>query len=176
MYILSLKSGNSIHCTNLRLSVIIQLHITCCAIFCNISKINSLRENGCIVINVLEVDLHISITNKALSTLILSEYCKSPLWSAKGLIPIQRLQTQNIYTCIIMELLYYTSTLCKNIFLEREKKKNCHSRTSQILTRKKIQEDIWYLKVLHVRCSIFCTIRQKWYGWSDHRRWDMQDM
>lgn len=72
-----------------------QYHNTCCAIFCNISKINSLRENRCIVIDVFEVDLHICIANKAFSSLVLGKDCESPLRPAKGLISVQRLQARH---------------------------------------------------------------------------------
>lgn len=69
---------------------------TRCAILGNIAEVNSLREQWRIVIDVLQIDLYVSVTDQTFTALILCKYRESPLRSTVGLVPVQRLEDTDI--------------------------------------------------------------------------------
>jgi hypothetical protein len=50
-----------------------------------------LWEEWCIVVDILEVDLNISISDQPVAPLILGEDCEPPLWPTVRLVTVQRL-------------------------------------------------------------------------------------
>jgi hypothetical protein len=52
----------------------------------------TLREKRSIVVDVLEVDLHVGVSDEAVTALVLGEHCEPPLGPSIRLVPIQRLR------------------------------------------------------------------------------------
>ena len=55
----------------------------------------TLWKQGCVVIDIFEIDLNIGVAHQAIASIILSKNCESPLGSSRGFIPIQRFQNIN---------------------------------------------------------------------------------
>lgn len=64
---------------------------TCGAVLGDVAEVDTLREYRGVVIDVLEVNLDIGVTDEAFSTLVLSKHGEPPLWPAIWLISVQRL-------------------------------------------------------------------------------------
>lgn len=66
--------------------------LTSGSVFSDVSEVDALREEGCVVVDVLEVDLNVRVADKALAALVLSEHGEAPLRPTARLVSVQRLQ------------------------------------------------------------------------------------
>lgn len=65
--------------------------LTSGSVFSDVSKVDALREEGCVVVDVLEVDLNVRVADKALAALVLCEHGEAPLRPTARLVSVQRL-------------------------------------------------------------------------------------
>lgn len=65
---------------------------TSSSILGNIAEVHPLWEDGRVVIDILQVDLHICIAHQPFSSFVLSKHGEPPLGSTSGLVPVQRLE------------------------------------------------------------------------------------
>lgn len=64
---------------------------TCGAVLRDVAEVDPLREYRGVVVDVLEVNLHVGVTHEALSALVLCKHGEPPLRPAIRLVSVQRL-------------------------------------------------------------------------------------
>ena len=55
-----------------------------------------MRKKGSIVVDILEVDLDVSVAHQAVASLVLGEDREPPLWPTIWLVPVQRLKVTKL--------------------------------------------------------------------------------
>ena len=69
------------------------MHVTSCSVFSDVSQIDSVREEGSVIVYVLEVHLDVGVTDQSVAAFVLGKNGEPPLRSAVGLVSIQWLMT-----------------------------------------------------------------------------------
>ena len=67
----------------------------------DVAEVDAVPEERRVVVDVLQVDLDVGEADQSLTAFVLSEHRETPLRTSVGLIPIQRLQSQQIPRVII---------------------------------------------------------------------------
>ena len=65
--------------------------LTGCAVLGDVSVVDPLGEERRVIVDVLQVDLHVGVANESVAAVVLSEHCEAPLRPTRGLVAVQRL-------------------------------------------------------------------------------------
>ena len=66
------------------------------AVFRDVADVDAVREQRRVVVDVLQVDLNVGVTDQTLATFVLGEDGETPLRATVGLVAIQRLSNANL--------------------------------------------------------------------------------